>query len=106
MSKQTRPTISAEQFAARVEAEKAALQRHYCDVFKFWRACPLARCRKARRCGGDANLCLKRRAGEIPRDVQWQARQQILQSTPASAGEPERAVRALMPYDLFDLVRQ
>ena len=103
MSKQTRPIISAEQFTARVEVEKAALQRHYCDVFKFWRACPLARCRMARRCDGDAALCLKGRAGEIPRHQQWQARQQVLRSTPASAGEPERAVRELMPYDLVDL---
>ena len=100
MSKQTRPTMSAEQYAARFDAEKAALRRRYCDVFKFWRTCPLRRCRKLRRCGGDAGLCLKRRAGEIPREAEWQARQRVLQSTPPSAGAPERTARALMPQDL------
>ena len=105
MNKQTHPTMSAEEFTARVDAERADLLRHYCDVFKFWRDCPSSRCRKARRCSGDANLCLKRRGAEIPRHQQWQARQQVLRSTPANAGEPERAVRELMPYDLIDLVR-
>lgn len=100
MSKQTPAAMTAEQFTARFDAERAALQRHYCNVFKFWRACPVPRCRTARQCSGDAALCLKRRGDEIPRKVQWQARQQVLRSTPPSAAEPERAARELMPYDL------
>jgi hypothetical protein len=99
MSKQTAEKRSAEQYAARFKAEKAALQRHYCSVFKFWRACPLRRCRKERSCSGDAKLCLKRREREVPREIQWRARQQILVSTPASA-EPERSARELMPSEL------
>ena len=105
MSKQTAPTISVEQFVERVEAEKALLERHYCNEFKFWRACPLARCRGARACVGDANLCLKRRGPEIPRRVQWEARQQILDSRPPDFDTPERAVRELMPYDLVNVTR-
>jgi hypothetical protein len=41
--------------------------------------------------------CVKRCATEIPRDVQWRARQQVLASTPASAGPPERMAREFMP---------
>jgi hypothetical protein len=100
MSKQTAAKPSAEQYAARFHAEKAVLQRHYCNVFKFWRACPLRRCRRERICGGDANVCLKRREPEIPRDMQWQARQQVLASTPASAGPAERTAREFMPSGL------
>ena len=92
--------MTAGQYVARFKAEKAALQRHYCDAFKFWRMCPLRRGRKARRCGGDANVCLKRREAEIPREVQWRARQQILVSTPANTGPAERTAREFMPNRL------
>ena len=89
---------------ARFRAEKTALSRHYCDVFKFWRACPLKQCRKARHCAGDPDACLKRREREVPRDVQWQARQRILVATPADAGAPERMARELMPGMLAEQV--
>jgi hypothetical protein len=101
MSKQTTAKLSAEQYAARIDAEKAALRRHYCDVFKFWRMCPFRRCRKARACAGDAKLCLKRRVHEIPREIQWQARQHILVSTPPDAGSPERMAREFLPVSLL-----
>ncbi len=100
MTKQTAAKSTPEQYSARFNAEKAALQRHYCDVFKFWRTCPFKRCRKARTCSGDADVCLKRREKEIPRDIQWQARQRILASTPASAGPPERMAREFLPGGL------
>ena len=100
MNKQTPAEMIAERFAARLDAEKAALACHYCTVFNFWRTCPVPRCRKARRCCGDAGFCLKHRGAEVPRRVQWQARQEVLQSTPANAGDPERTARELMPYDL------
>jgi hypothetical protein len=105
MSKQMPETISFEQFVERVEAEKALLERHYCNTFKFWRTCPLSRCRKARACSGDANLCLKRRGPEVPREVQWQARRDVLRSKPPNFDTPERAVRELMPYDLVNVTR-
>jgi hypothetical protein len=97
MTKQTTAKLCTEEYVARFNAEKAALQRHYCNAFKFWRACPLRRCRKARTCSGDASACLTRREGEVPRDIQWQARQQILSSTPAAAGPPERTAREFLP---------
>jgi hypothetical protein len=97
MTKQSAATLTAAQYAARFDAEKAALHRHYCNVFKFWRGCPWRRCRKTRSCSGDAHVCLKRREREIPRDVQWHARQRILASTPADAGAPERTAREFLP---------
>ncbi len=97
MSKQTAEQQTPEEYAARLAAEKAALRRHYCKVFAFWRSCALRRCRKARSCGGDAEACLKRRAREIPREVQWQARQRVLAATPEDAGPAERNARQLLP---------
>jgi hypothetical protein len=96
MSKQT-VEQQPERYAARFAAEKAALRRHYCNAFGFSRSCALKRCRKARSCGGDAEVCLKRRAREIARDEQWQARRHILAATPADAGPAERNARELLP---------
>ncbi len=100
MNKQAPPTLTPERYAARFNAEKAALQRAYCDIFKFWRMCPFKRCRRARTCSGDPGVCLTRRVGEIPRDMQWQARRQILAATPPQAGPPERQARELLPGGL------
>jgi len=38
---------------------------------------------------------------QLPHRAQWQARQDILDATPANIGAPERAARQCMPYDLF-----
>lgn len=103
MSKQTPNKFTKERYAARFHAEKAALQRHYCTVFKFWRMCAFKRCRKARSCSGNAQLCLRRRVQEIAREAQWQARQHILASTPAAAGPPERTAREYLPAALAAL---
>ena len=104
MTKQT-PTrkpkrLTDAQYLARFKAEKARLQRYYCSLFKFWRACPLRPCRKHRSCGGDAQLCLKRRVHEIAREAQWQARQHVLVSQSAEGGPPERMAREFMPNGL------
>ncbi len=99
MSKRTQPKPT-EQYADRLDAEKAALRRHYCNVFKFWRGCRLPRCRKLRCCSGDAKLCLESRGWEIPHDEHWQARQQLLGSLPANAEAVKRAACELMPCDL------
>ena len=100
MNKHAVKRQTPEDYAARFGAEKAALRRHYCNVFKFWRLCPLRACRKARSCGGDAQLCLKRRVPAIPRDLQWQARRQILEVTPVDAGPAVRTAREFLPGGL------
>jgi hypothetical protein len=100
MNKHAAEKQTPEDYAARFGAEKAALRRHYCNVFKFWRLCPLRACRKARSCGGDAEVCLKRRVREIPRELQWQARRQILAVTPADAGAAVRTAREFLPGGL------
>jgi hypothetical protein len=92
--------MTSAQYVARFNAEKAKLARAYCDIFKFWRNCRFKPCRKTRCCVGDQNICLKRRAAEVPRDIQWQARQQMLASTPANAGPPERMAREFLPEAL------
>jgi hypothetical protein len=47
--------------------------------------------------------CLKEREHEIARGHQWQARQQVLASTPANAGPPERTAREILPSGLCEL---
>jgi hypothetical protein len=88
------------EYTARLEAEKAALANLYCNVFRFWAMCPLRRCRKARRCSGDPHVCLKRRHHEVPRDVQWRARQNVLAATLAHAGSAERMAQEFLPGNL------
>jgi len=100
LSKKAPKKLTTERYVARLNAEKALLARHYCIMFKFWRSCPFKRCRKARICSGDQNACLKRSEKEVAREIQWQARQQILASTPANAGPPERMARELLPGSL------
>ncbi len=100
MNKRTPAPLTPERYLARFTAEKATLARAYCDLFKFWRDCPCKRCRRARRCSGDHTICVRRCETEIARDIQWQARQQILQATSARAGPPERTAREFLPGDL------
>ena len=87
-------------FIAQLNAEKAALRRHYCNTFKLWRMCPVRHCRKARACRGDAAFCLKRRLPEISREVRWQA-QEVLAATPRHAGPGERMAREFLPEGLI-----
>ena len=58
--KKPKPKLSPALYAARLEAEKVLVRRHYCDVFKMWRTCPLKACRRMRACGGDTMICLVR----------------------------------------------
>jgi hypothetical protein len=99
-TKQTIESVPAERYKERVKEERAKLRRHYCTVFKFWRSCRHKPCQRARACLGDAYACLKRSERTVPRQVQWQARQQILQTTPEKEG-PERAARECMPSELY-----
>ena len=98
-------TLTTERYVARFNAEKARLAHHYCTIFKFWRGCPRKSCRKVRTCGGDPLVCLKRREREVPRDIQWGARQHVIASTPAQAGPPERTAREFLPSGLVALPR-
>jgi hypothetical protein len=88
-------------WGVRFAAERARLQLHYCNLFKFWLDCRDKRCRRHLRCCGNAGECLKRRIGEVPRHAQFQARQAILLATPQNAGGAERTVRQFMPYDVI-----
>jgi len=97
MTKQTQRTLTPEGYKRRFDAEKAALARHYCNAFKFWRACRFGPCRRQRQCRGDAQACLKQRAETVPRDIQFKVRQRLLQSTPAGAGAPEQLARQFLP---------
>lgn len=94
--------LTREEFRGRFEAEKRALQRHYCTLFEFWRACRFKPCVREQACAGDARACLKQSIGRIPRKRQFAARQQLLQSTPKNLGAPEFAARGLMPNAFAD----
>jgi hypothetical protein len=100
LSKTANKQLTNERYVARFHAEKAALARDYCNIFKFWRDCPLRRCRNVRRCSGDPTACLKRRVIDVAREVRWQARQKILGATPPEAGPPERMAREILPEGL------
>jgi hypothetical protein len=100
LSKRLPERITTERYVTRFNAEKAALARDYCTMLKFWRDCPFKPCRRARVCSRDQNACLKRRVREVPHEIQWQARQRILESTPANAGPPERTAREFLPGSL------
>jgi hypothetical protein len=97
-----KPKLAPAEYAARFAAEKAHQQRRYCDAFALWRGCQRKACRRHRVCRGDASTCLKRALDAVPRQAQWQVRQDILAATPANLGAPERAVRQCMPGDLYE----
>ena len=99
-TKQTIEDIPAERYKERFKEERAKLRRHYCTVFKFWRGCRYKPCKNARACRGDALACLTRNERTVPRDEQWKARQEILETTREKDG-PERAARECMPGELY-----
>jgi hypothetical protein len=98
--------MTTEDYVRRFDAEAAAMKRAYCNIFSFWRTCPSKLCRRAQACVGDQNTCLKRGVHDVPRDVQWQARAQLIATAPASAGPPERTARECMPMAFFELEAQ
>jgi len=89
--------LTHDEFRARFEAEKAALARHYCTLFRFWRGCRFKPCRRERACMGDAPECLKGSIGSISRHAQFEAREKVVRATPRNIAAPERAARAIMP---------
>ena len=93
--------LTGPQFAARFDVEKTRQQKRYCDVFALWRDCKQRRCRRDAACTGDANACLKRALATVLHHDQWQARQDILETTPANIGAPELMARQCMPRDFY-----
>jgi hypothetical protein len=94
--------LTREEYRARFDAEKLAVQRHYCTLFRFWRSCRHKPCRRARACAGDPHACLQSRIGAVLRDRQFAARQSLLHSTPRNLPAPERAARAIFPNTFAD----
>jgi hypothetical protein len=97
-----KPKLSAVQHARRLAIEMELQQRRYCDAFALWRTCPRKACRRQRTCTGDADACLRGALERVPRPLQWQARDDILKSTPHNIGTPEREARQRMPRDLYE----
>jgi hypothetical protein len=85
-----KPKLSAVEYAASRGREGVAA------ASLLWRV------RRQRRCGGEAAGCLRRALDRVPHPKQWQARQDILESTPRNIGAPERAARQCMPRDLYE----
>lgn len=92
--------LPAVRYQLRYNEERARLRRHYCTIFRFWRACRHPPCRKARACRGDAYACLERHERSVPRRVQLAARQHVLETTGEKQG-PERVARECMPCELL-----
>ena len=97
-----KPKLPPAEQARRLAVEQALQQRRYCDAFTLWRTCRRTSCRRHRCCAGEANACLKRALARVPRDVQYRARQDILEATPRNFGGPERKARQCMPRDLYE----
>jgi hypothetical protein len=96
-----KPKLSPVEFAKRFAREQVLQQRRYCDAFALWRSCRRSECRRRRACAGDRNACLRRALARIPHQTQWQTRQDILKTTPANIGAPERKARQCMPRDFY-----
>ena len=97
-----KPKLRLAEQARRLAVEQALQQRRYCDAFALWRTCRQKACRRQQSCGGDTNACLKRALSRVPHDVQWRARQDILEATPRNIGGPERQARQCMPLDFYE----
>jgi hypothetical protein len=96
-----KPRLNPAEYARRFAREKALQQRRYCDALALWQICHHKSCHRHRACGGDHNACLKRALDRVPHQRQWQARQDILETTPHHIGGPERQARQCMPRDFY-----
>jgi hypothetical protein len=95
--------LTRDEFRVRFDAEAVKVQRHYCTLFRFWRTCRLKLCQKERACHGDARECVKLAFDRVPRQQRFDARRQLLQTTPRNLGAPERAARDIMAGDFWVL---
>ena len=99
MREKTATALTPEEWQARFNAAARAAQREYCDIFAFWRDCHYGPCRKARRCSGDGQACLKRNIGRVPYADQLAAFERVVAATPATADSPTKTGRRFAPYD-------
>jgi hypothetical protein len=97
-----KPKLAPAEFARRLALEKLSQRARYCDALALWRTCRRSACRRHRRCGGDADICLRQALARVPHQLQWRARQDILAASPANLGAPERQARQCMPRDLYE----
>jgi hypothetical protein len=97
-----KPKLSPVEYARRLALEKISQQRRYCNAFALWRSCRHKPCRRQQTCSGDQNTCLRRALSRVPHDVQWRARQDILDATPRNIGAPELKARQHMPLDFYE----
>jgi hypothetical protein len=97
-----KPKLNPVEYARRFTLEKILQRGRYCDIFALWKTCRRNPCRRHRTCSGDQNACLKRALDRVPRDIQWRARQDIIEATPLNFGGPEREARKCMPRDLYE----
>jgi hypothetical protein len=77
-----------EEGRALIDAAHIATHRLYCDTLKFWRRCPLRRCRRHRLCVGEPTGCLMRGLPAVPPAERLKAQEQVI------AGGPRRVAPA------------
>jgi hypothetical protein len=97
-----KPKLSPVEHARRLAIEMDLQQRRYCAALALWLRCRRTACRRLRTCRGDAGVCLRRALDRVPQQMQWQARENILKSTPDNIGAPEREARQRMPRDFYE----
>ena len=101
-TRKRKPKLSALDYAQRFAREMERQQERFCSALALWRTCRRKACRRHRTCCDDAKACLGRALDRVPHLTQWQARENILKSTPHNIGAPERAARQRMPRDLYE----
>jgi hypothetical protein len=89
--------LTPEDFQQRFDAAALEAQREYCDIFEFWRLCRLKACRRAKACGGDAQLCLRRGFAQVPDETSEHALMRVIAATAADADRPTRLARQMSP---------
>ena len=97
-----KPKLNPLEYAQRLAREMERQQERFCSALALWRTCRHKACRRHRACCGDAKACLGRALDRVPHRLQWQARDNILRSTPHNIGAPERAARQRMPRDFYE----
>ncbi len=79
---------TVEQGLKLADAAHVAVWRLYCEVFRFWRACPVKSCRRHRRCLGEPAGCLMRGLPAVPEQRRLTAANEVI------AGGPRRVAPA------------
>jgi hypothetical protein len=64
------------------DAAHEATWRLYCEVLRFWRACKVRKCRRHRRCLGNAAGCLLRGLPSVPYEQRLAAAKEVMRGGP------------------------